>query len=78
MNTRDAIPNTTKEVCYRIKLHPEGLTLLFFGHADGVDGCESYHMVMEHLLGRKFERKQGELFLEVLWCLRKIGNKVGW
>jgi hypothetical protein len=58
MNTRDAIPNTTKEVRYQIKLDPEGLRLLSFGCADGVDGRKSYHMVMEHLLGRKFERNQ--------------------
>ena len=51
MNTRDAIPNTTKEVRYRIKLDPEGLMLLSFGRAVGVDGCKSYDMVVEHLLG---------------------------
>jgi hypothetical protein len=55
MNTRDAIPNITKEVRYQIKLDPEGLMLFSFGRADGVDGGKSYHMVVEHLLGRKFE-----------------------
>jgi hypothetical protein len=64
MNTRDAIPNTTEEVGYQIKLDPEGLTLLSFRHADGVDGHESYHMVVEHLLGRKFERNKENCFLK--------------
>jgi hypothetical protein len=64
MNTRDAIPNTIKEVRYQIKLDPEGLMLLSFGRADGVDGCESYHMVVEHLLGRKFERNEENCFLK--------------
>jgi hypothetical protein len=64
MNTRDAIPNTTKEVGYRIKLDPEGLTLLSLGRADDVDGRESYHMVVEHLLGRKFERNEENCFLK--------------
>jgi hypothetical protein len=64
MNTRDAIPNKTKEVCYQIKLDPEGLMLLSFGCADGVDGRKSYHMVVEHLLGRKFGRNQEIWFLK--------------
>jgi hypothetical protein len=64
MNTRDAIPNTTKEVCYQIKLDPEGLALLSFRCADGVDGRKSYHMVVEHLLGRKFERNKENGFLK--------------
>jgi hypothetical protein len=64
MNTRDAIPNTTKEVCYQIKLDLEGLTLLSFGCADGVDGRKSYHMVVEHLLGRKFERNDKNCFVK--------------
>jgi hypothetical protein len=55
MNTRGAIHHTTKEVRYRIKLDLEGLPLLSFGRADGVDGRESYHMVVEHLVGRKSE-----------------------
>ncbi len=64
MNTRDAIPNTTKEVRYQIKLDPARLTLLSFGCADGVDGSKSYHMVVEHLLGRKFERNEENCFLK--------------
>jgi hypothetical protein len=64
MNTRDANPNTTEEVRYQIKLDPEGSTLLSFGRADGVDGCESYRMVVEHFLGRKFERNKENCFLK--------------
>ncbi len=64
MNTRDAIPNTTKEVCYQIKLDPGGLMLLSFGRADSVDGRESYHMVVEHLLGKKFERNEDNCSLK--------------
>jgi hypothetical protein len=71
MNTRDAIPNTTKEVCYQIKLDPEGFTLLSFGCADGVDGGKSYHMVVEHLLGRKFERDQAIWFLKCCGLSRR-------
>jgi hypothetical protein len=71
MNTRDAIPNTTKEVRYQIKLDPEGLTLLSFGRADSVDGHESYHMVVEHLLGRKFKRNQKIWFLKCCGLSRR-------
>ncbi len=31
LNTRDAIPNTTKEVRYQIRLFPEGAAMLSFG-----------------------------------------------
>jgi hypothetical protein len=71
MNTRDTIPNTTKEVCYQIKLDLEGLMLLSFGRADGVDGCKSYHMVVEHFLGRKFERNQEIWFLKCCGLSRR-------
>ncbi len=47
MNTRDAIPNTTKEVRYQIRLDPERLTYLSSIRVDGGDGCISYHMVVE-------------------------------
>jgi hypothetical protein len=58
MNTRDPIPNTTKEVCYRIRLDLERLTYLSSIRVDGGDGCISYHMVVEHLSGRKLERNK--------------------
>jgi hypothetical protein len=58
MNTRDAIPNTTKEVRYQIRLDMERLMYLSSVRVDGGDGRISYHMVMEHLLGRKLERNK--------------------
>jgi hypothetical protein len=30
LNTRDAIPNTTEEVCYQIRLDPDGAVMLSF------------------------------------------------
>jgi hypothetical protein len=52
LNTRDAIPNTTKEVCYQIRLNPDGAAMLSLGRAGS--GCErkSYHMVMEQPPGK--------------------------
>ncbi len=47
MNTRDAIPNTTKEVRYQIRIDPDGAVMLSFGHAGSRGERKSYHMVME-------------------------------
>ncbi len=58
MNTRDVIPNTTKEVRYQIRLDLERLTYLSSIRVDGGDGRISYQMVLEHLLDRKLERNK--------------------
>jgi hypothetical protein len=63
MITGDAIPNTTKEVRYRIKLDPEGLMLLSFGRADGVDGRKS------------FQRNQEIWFLNCCGLSRRYGTR---
>ncbi len=53
VNTKVAIPNTTKEVCNRIMLDPEIPEHPSFVYGDG--GCEriSYRLLVEHLQGRK-------------------------
>ncbi len=56
MNTRDAIPNITKEVCYQIKLDPDGAAMLSFRHAGGGGERKSYHMVVEQLPGKMVEK----------------------
>ncbi len=71
MNTRDAIPNTTKEVRYQIRLDPERLTYLSSVCVDGGDGRISYHMVVEHLSGRKLERNKEICSLKFCGILRK-------
>jgi hypothetical protein len=60
LNTRDAIPNTTKEVHYQIRLDPDGLVILFFGRAGSRGEQKSYHMVMEQPPGKTVE-KNGEV-----------------
>ncbi len=60
MNTRDAIPNTTKEVCYQIRIDPDGAVMLSFGHAGGRGERKSYHMVVEQPPSRTGE-KNGEV-----------------
>ena len=71
MNTRDAIPNTTKEVCYQIRLDPKRLTYLSSIRVDGGDGCISYDMVVEHLSGRKLERNKEICALKFCGISRK-------
>jgi hypothetical protein len=71
MNTRDAIPNTTKEVRYQIRLDPERLTYLSSIRVEGEDGRISYHMVVEHLLGRKLERNKEICALKFCGISRK-------
>jgi hypothetical protein len=36
---RDAIPNTTKEVCYQIRLDPDGVVMLSFRRAGSGGEC---------------------------------------
>ncbi len=60
MNTKDAIPNTTKEIRYHIRLNLDGAAMLSFGHAGGGGERKSYHMVMEQLPNKKVE-KNGEV-----------------
>jgi hypothetical protein len=56
MNTRLAIPNTTKEVSYRIMLDTEIPEHPSFVYGDGGGGWISYCLVVEHLQGRKLNR----------------------
>jgi hypothetical protein len=35
LNTRDAIPNTTREICYKIRLDPHEVAMLSFGCVGG-------------------------------------------
>ena len=56
MNTRDAIPNTTKDICYQIRLDPDGAGMLSFGRAGGRGERKSYHMVVEQLSGKSVEK----------------------
>jgi hypothetical protein len=56
LNTRDAIPNTTKEVHYQIRLDPEEAAMLSFGCEGSGGEHYSYHMVMEQLLGKKWKK----------------------
>ena len=60
MNTRDAIPNTTKDVRYQIRLDPDGVAMLSFGCAGSGGERKSYHMVMEQPPGKTVE-KNGEV-----------------
>ncbi len=52
VNTRAAIPNTTKEVRYQIMLDPEIPEHPSFVYGDGGGGRISYPLVAEHLQGR--------------------------
>ncbi len=56
VNTRVAIPNTTKEVRNRIMLDPEIPENPSFVYGDGGGGRISYPLVVEHLQGRKLNR----------------------
>ncbi len=58
MNTRDAIPNTTEELRYQIRLDPERSTYLSSICVDGGNGRISYHIVVEHLSVGKLERNE--------------------
>jgi hypothetical protein len=60
VNTRDATPNTTKDVCYQIRLDLDGAAMLSFGHAGGRGEHKSYHMVVKQMLGKTVE-KNGEV-----------------
>jgi hypothetical protein len=62
MNTRVAIPNTTKEVCYQIRLDPEIPEHPSFVYGDGGCGRISYCLVTEHLQGRRLDR-DGEFYV---------------
>ncbi len=61
MNTRVAIPTTTEEVCYPIRLDPEIPEHPSFVYEDGGGGQISYCLVAEHLQGRKLNR-DGEFY----------------
>ena len=61
MNTREAIPNTTEEVRYQIRLDPEIREYPFFVYGDSGGGGISYCLVAEHLQGRKLNR-DGEFY----------------
>ena len=52
VNTRVAIPNTTKEVHNRIMLDPEMTEHPSFVYGDGGGVWISYRLVVEHLLGK--------------------------
>ncbi len=56
MNTRDAIPNTTDDVRYQIRLDPDGVVMLSFGRAGSRDEHKSYHMVVEQPPGKTVEK----------------------
>jgi hypothetical protein len=56
VNTRVAIPNTTKEVRNQIMLDPEIPEHPSFMYGDGGGGWISYRLVVEHLQGRKLNR----------------------
>jgi hypothetical protein len=56
LNTRDAIPNTTKEVRYQIRLEPVGVAMLSFGRAGGGGEPKSYHMVIKQSPGKTVEK----------------------
>jgi hypothetical protein len=56
VNTRDAIPNTTKEVRYQIRLDPDGVAMLSFGRAGGRGERKSYHMSVEQPPGKTVEK----------------------
>ncbi len=56
VNTRVAIPNTTKEVHNRIMLDPGIPEHPSFVYGEGGGGLISYRLVVEHLQGRKFNR----------------------
>ena len=60
MNARDAIPNTTKEVCYQIRLDLDGVPMLSFGPAGSGGERKSYHMVVGQPPGKTVE-KNGEV-----------------
>ena len=56
VNTRVAIPNTTKKVRNQIMLDLEIPGNLSFVYGDGGGGRISYCVVVEHLQGRKLNR----------------------
>jgi hypothetical protein len=56
VNTRVAIPNTTKEVRNRILLDPEIPEHPSFVYGDSEGGRISYRLVIEHLQDRKMNR----------------------
>ena len=56
MNTRVAIPNTTEEVRYQIRLDPGIPEHLSFVYGDGGGEQTSYLLVAEHLQGRTLNR----------------------
>ena len=66
VNTREAIPNTTEEVRYRIRLDLEILNHVSLTHGDSGGGQIYYHMAAEHLHGRRLNRD--EEFYAVGFC----------
>ncbi len=56
MNTRDAIPNTIKNVRYQIRLDLDGAAMLTCGRAGSRGERKSYHMVMEQPPGKTVEK----------------------
>ncbi len=79
VNTRVAIPNTTKEIRNRIMLDPEMSENPSFVYGDGGGEWISYCPVVEHLLGKILKRDLefcdvgSSIFLQH----KNIGNKVG-
>jgi hypothetical protein len=59
------------DVRYQIRLDPERLTYLSSIRVDGGDGCISYHMVVEHLSGRRLERNEEICALKFCGISRK-------
>ena len=56
MNTRDAISNTTKEVCNQSRLDPDGAAMLSFGSAGGGGERQSYNMVVEQPPSKQWKK----------------------
>jgi hypothetical protein len=56
VNTRVAIPNTTKEARNQIMIDPGIPEHPSFAYGDGGGGWISYSLVVEHLQGRKLNR----------------------
>jgi hypothetical protein len=78
LNTGDAIPNTTKEVCNQIRLDPEGAAMISFGRVGSGDKHSSYHMVMEQLLDKKCEKLVRRFGSLCVVAPQEDRGQVGW